>query len=261
MKFRCNPALSVTSEIQREARRRHKHERDSNCARSVIPSDLRRLAGGAGFSCARSGRAPLGKTESVTPLMEQTVGIWNVQQRMWTGPDAKALDLPPAVASRRLIGNAYLEEAMEPARASEQAQFTRTAYLNYNAINRQYEYFSLDSRAPQMMSYVAPGANKTREGKVELSGGVFVAPEWGKAKNAPFIYRLTVGEVKDSRQIVQLFLTEQSVSGVSGVRVCLHSPTVRDTSWQGGLTARSSRRRVATRLDSDVRTQEADEST
>jgi len=69
-----------------------------------------------------------------------------------------------------------------------------------------------DSRAPQMMSYVAPGANKTREGKVELSGGVFVAPEWGKAKNVPFIYRLTVGEVKDNRQIVQLFLTEQSVS-------------------------------------------------
>ncbi len=156
--------------------------------------------------------APLGKTESVTPLMEQMVGTWNVQQRMWTGPDAKPIDLPPAVASRRLIGNAFLEEAMEPAQESEDAQFTRTAYLNYNAINRQYEYFSLDSRAPQMMTYVAPGANRITNDKVELSGGVFVAPEWGKAKNVPFIYRLTVGEVKDNQQIVQLFLTEQSVS-------------------------------------------------
>jgi hypothetical protein len=156
--------------------------------------------------------APRGQIEPVTAIMERMAGTWSVQQRMWTGPDAQPTVLPPAVATRRLISNAYLEEVMEPAHPSAQPDFRRVAYLNYNAMNRQYEYFSLDSRAPQMMSYDAPGANTIREGKLELSGGIFVAPEWGPAKNVPFIYRLAISEVEDGRQIVQLYLTTQSPS-------------------------------------------------
>jgi hypothetical protein len=64
-----------------------------------------------------------------------------------------------------------------------------------------------------MMSYVAPGANKVRDGKVELIGTSFVAPEWGAKKNVAFMYRLTIGPVESNSQVVQLFLTEQNGEG------------------------------------------------
>jgi hypothetical protein len=46
---------------------------------------------------------------------------------------------------------------------------------------------------------------------LKLSGGTFVAPEWGPAKNVRFRYRLTVGPVQDGKQTVQMYLTPQSV--------------------------------------------------
>jgi Protein of unknown function (DUF1579) len=147
---------------------------------------------------------------SVTALMRQMTGTWQVRSRMWPGPNAKAVDLPPAVARRELIRDTYLQEVMEPGGKSGEPPFTRVAYLSYNLINQQYEYFSLDSRLPQMMSYALPGANKTREGKVELIGTTFVVPEWGAEKNVPFMYRLTIGPIESNTQVIQLFLTRQS---------------------------------------------------
>ena len=104
---------------------------------------------------------------------------------------------------------AQAPEMLEPGNESEKSPFTRVAYFSYNPVNRQYEYFSLDSRLPQMMSYAVPGANRIRGENVELVGRSFVAPEWGAKKNVPFMYRLTVGPVDGNRQVVQLFLTEQ----------------------------------------------------
>jgi hypothetical protein len=151
--------------------------------------------------------------DSAPPLIQQMVGTWNVQQRMWLKPGAEAIDLPAAVARRRLIEGAFLEEVMELAQKAGQESFTRIAYFNYNAVNQQYEYFSLDSRAPQMMnekSYAGEGQTPAGKGGVKLYGGSFVAPRWGEATNAAFMYRLTVGEVENDRQVVQLYLTPQS---------------------------------------------------
>jgi Protein of unknown function (DUF1579) len=98
--------------------------------------------------------APAGKPGAdVPPLLREMVGMWDVRQRMWHGPDTKATDLPPAVARRRLIEGAYLEETMTLAEKSERGSFTRVAYLNRNPVSQRYEYFSLDSRAPQQMHY------------------------------------------------------------------------------------------------------------
>lgn len=151
-----------------------------------------------------------GRSASLTPLVRQMVGTWDVQSRMWPAPDAEAVDLPPATARRQVVGDAFLQEVMEPADTSGQASFTRIAYFSYNPINQQYEYFSLDSRLPQMMCYVVPGTNKARDGGVELAGTSFVAPEWGTEKNVPFMYRLTVGPIQENRQVVRLFLTKQT---------------------------------------------------
>ena len=82
--------------------------------------------------------------------------------------------------------------------------------LNYNPVTREYEYTSLDTRAPQLMVEKS-GAVRTAGAEVRLKGGSFFAPEWGKAKNVTFTYRLTVGAVQDGKQTVRLFLTPQTV--------------------------------------------------
>ena len=150
---------------------------------------------------------------SVTALMKQMTGTWQVRSRMWPGSNAKAVDLPQSVARRELVRDTFLQEVIEPSDKSAQPAFTRIAYFSHNPINQQYEYFSLDSRLPQMMTYVVPGANKMRDGKVELTGTSFVAPEWGAQKNVAFMYRLTIGPVENDSQVMQLFLTEQNGEG------------------------------------------------
>ena len=147
--------------------------------------------------------------------LQQMVGTWQVQQRMWPAPGAEAVDLPPAVARRQLIDGKYLQEVMESsgAEAGQSASFRRHAFINYNAVARRYEYTSLDTRAPQLMTELGsritaePAATET----LKLQGGVFLAPEWGNTKDVPFKYRLTVGAVKDGRQTVQLYLLPQAV--------------------------------------------------
>jgi hypothetical protein len=63
-------------------------------------------------------------------LMQNMVGTWNVQQRMWPGYGAEPTKLPSAVAHRRLVEGAFLEEVMELEPGSSQKPFTRTAYFN-----------------------------------------------------------------------------------------------------------------------------------
>jgi hypothetical protein len=164
-------------------------------------------------SLAHAADAPASKSASITELVQQMAGTWQVKSKMWPGPDAKAIDLPPATARREVVRNAYLQEVMQPAGQGTEGAFTRVAYFSFNPVNQQYEYFSLDSRLPQMMSYLIPGANKTRDGKVELAGTSFVAPEWGAEKNVPFMFRLTLGPVENNQQIVQLHLREQRGQG------------------------------------------------
>lgn len=50
---------------------------------------------------ARAKDATLEKpAESITSLLQQMVGTWDVQQRMWPGPDAHAINLPAAELHR-----------------------------------------------------------------------------------------------------------------------------------------------------------------
>lgn len=166
---------------------------------------------GALCSVAHAQTSPIKSPAST--LMQQMDGTWKVQQRMWPGFGAEAINLPPAVAHRHLMIGGFLEEVMEPVKKSAETSFMRTAYFNYNAVNQQYEYFSLDSRAPQMMN---ERSDKTEEqnspGKdgIKLNGGSFVAPQWGEAKNVAFTYRLIVGAIENNSQVVQLYLTPQS---------------------------------------------------
>ena len=119
-----------------------------------------------------------------------------------------------AIAHSRLVGGAFLEEVMELAPGSKESPFSRIACFNYNAVNQQYEYFSIDTRAPQTMnerSHETDVASKAQnQVELVLYGDSFVAPRWGEVTNAAFRYRLTIGEIRDDRHVVRLYLTPQS---------------------------------------------------
>jgi len=146
--------------------------------------------------------ATLARAQQTPAPVRQMIGTWSVAERMWPGAGAAPMSLPPATAERHLAGDALLQEVMK-SMPGAQPSFTRTAWLNYNAITHQYEYTSWDTRAPQIMA---------EKGTVlgSLDGGKFVAPQWGKMKNVAFRYRLEVGGIHNDRQIVRLFLTPES---------------------------------------------------
>ena len=155
--------------------------------------------------------------QGASPLLQRMAGTWDVRQRMWPAPGAAAVELPKAVAQRQLVDGKYLDESMEPAPAAADASppagFRRQALLTYNPVAKRFEYTSLDTRAPQLMTEIgAPLPSPDPGGPVRLQGGQFVAPDWGGSKNVPFHYRLTIGPVQpDGTQTVQLHLTPQAV--------------------------------------------------
>lgn len=148
----------------------------------------------------------LGKGTAALPaLIRDMSGTWSVRQWMWPAPGTRPIMLPPAIAHRRIIDGKFLQENMSAAGGSTDG-FTRIAYFDYNAVSGRFEYFSIDTRAPQMMNErsvarAAPG------GKMRLYGGMFVAPQWGSARNSPFRYELDVGPVQGNTQTVELYLT------------------------------------------------------
>jgi hypothetical protein len=147
------------------------------------------------------------------PLVRRMAGTWDVEQRMWPGAGADAITLPPAVARRRLVRGGFLEEVMEGTSKAAREPFTRIAYFHFNAVTRRYEYVSLDSRAPQLMTEKsnAEVATSTRdEDPIPMDGDLFLAPRWGSSTNVTFRYRLVVGGIVKDRQVVRLFLTPQS---------------------------------------------------
>ena len=163
-------------------------------------------------------RGPVGPQPGEEPaLIRSMAGTWSVRQRMWAGVDAPATDLPPAIARRRLLRGGFLEEVMELAPRASQEPFTRVAYFHFNAVTRRYEYVSLDSRAPQLMtekSDAETGATAPNEAReIRLDGDVFLAPRWGDATNVRFRYRLTIGEIVRNRQVVRLYFTPQAGGG------------------------------------------------
>lgn len=156
-----------------------------------------------GWSAGDSGDGPA--------LIADMAGTWTVAEWMWPGPGAEAIALPPATARRQLVGKGFVQEVMSSV-ANAKEPFTRVSYFGYNAVNRQYEYFSLDTRAPQMMNERSAGAapQAPASDAINLLGGIFVAPQWGPDKNAAFRYRLVVGRIEGNQQTVELYLTPLS---------------------------------------------------
>jgi hypothetical protein len=168
-----------------------------------------------GFTLAASPALPaIAQSPPPTPgLVRGMLGTWSVEQWMWPSPNAPAMHLPAAVAERRTIAGSFIQETMSTPPGAKDA-FSRISYFGYNAVNRQYEYFSIDTRAPQMMnerSAEGDDASAASRG-VNLIGGTFVAPQWGDARDAAFRYRLVVGPIQGDHQEVDMYLTPLSAA-------------------------------------------------
>jgi hypothetical protein len=174
----------------------------AKCTRQVCLSGLVFLIGTAG-PVAAQGLAP------AQTLMHQMAGTWDVQEWTWAGPGAGPTPLPAAVAERRPVGDAFVQESMSTPLGAAGA-FSRHAIFGFNPINRQFEYASIDSRAPQLMSEHSAEASPEKDGSLNLLGGMFFTPQWGAMSNVTFRYRLVVGPIENDRQEVDLYLTPVS---------------------------------------------------
>lgn len=79
--------------------------------------------------------------------LARRVGSWDVVMTLRPTPEAEPIVVTGLVAKRKMIG-LYLQEIMRPAPDSELPDFTRIEYLTYNAVERRWQYVSLDTRAP-----------------------------------------------------------------------------------------------------------------
>lgn len=146
-------------------------------------------------------------------VLQAMEGEWTVHQWMRAGPGARLVELPPAVAHRVLVDQAFIQETMT---ASTGPSFTRIAFVLFNAASEQYEYASVDSRLPQLMAYALPGANRREGATLHFTGSTFVAPAWGERKNVPFLFRFELGPVTDGQQRARLYLKELGVGSGAG---------------------------------------------
>jgi hypothetical protein len=138
---------------------------------------VRRICSAVGIlsvAACLAGAMAFAQAQPTPTLIQQMVGTWSITERMWPAPDAAPMALPPATAERRLLGDALLHEVMKSLPGTK-PPFTRISLLNYNAVTRQYEYTSWDTRAPQMMAEkgdVTGSSNATAKGSaLSLYGG------------------------------------------------------------------------------------------
>jgi len=120
-------------------------------------------------------KAPGPETELLRPLR----GTFAVENRLWPAPGADPV-ISAAIARRRLVDDMYLEEVMAPASGAGQPAFTRISYLNFNVLNRRWEYVSLDTRIPAQLMYELSEDDKVEDGQtlvLHLPG--FTLPGWG----------------------------------------------------------------------------------
>jgi hypothetical protein len=112
-------------------------------------------------------------------LIRRMVGQWRVQMRIWPSAGAEPIVTPPMVATRELVGDAYLQEFMEPAPGTEQDPFRRIAYLSFNNARRRYEYLSMDTRAPGMMFETSYADELEEPDTIAVYLDNFTFPGWG----------------------------------------------------------------------------------
>jgi hypothetical protein len=131
-------------------------------------------------------------------LIRQMVGTWQVQMRIWPAAGAEPLVTPPMVATRELVGDAFLQEVMGAAPGTEQDPFTRIAYLSFNNARRRYEFLSMDTRAPGMMFETSFGDELEEPSTIALYLDNFTFPGWGQELTGQLVKQRRLLSVPDA---------------------------------------------------------------
>lgn len=96
----------------------------------------------------------------MTPL----AGMWDVEMRVWAGPDAEPFAIPGMTAEREMIlGGRYLREVLSGGDGTPM----REATMGYNRLDGRFELVTVDSFEPGQMVYLG------REGDAESSVSMF----------------------------------------------------------------------------------------
>ncbi len=107
--------------------------------------------------------------------MAKLVGVWNVVETAWDGPNAKPR-ITKAVAERKMIGS-FLQETMRPFLGS--SQVLRMDYLSFNRVEGRWKYVSMDLRAPVgLMSAASFGRGP--KGRIDVTFEPFSLPNSGQ---------------------------------------------------------------------------------
>lgn len=120
-------------------------------------------------------------------LLQQMVGDWDVGMKLWLRAGAKPIEAPHFRAKRIMIGN-FIQEVAHSKTGTD--SFTRVAYFNYNAIQRQWETIVLDTRYPLMMFETSAEDGLENGNTITFYMPAFVMPPFSKEKESGQLTKL-----------------------------------------------------------------------
>jgi hypothetical protein len=141
-------------------------------------------------------------------LLQSMTGVFAVENRIWPEPGADPM-VARAVARRRMIGDLYLEEIMEPPPGSAQPDFSRVCYLDFSTLNRQWEYVAFDTRLPAALMFETSVDDAVIDGNtIVLHLPSFVLPGWGTEVTGQSVrQRREITVQNPDRQVVRQYWT------------------------------------------------------
>lgn len=99
-------------------------------------------------------------------MLARQTGTWDVVASLWPAPGAEPIVTRGLVAERSMIGP-ILQEIMKPAPGSNQPDFTRIDYLNFDRVEGRWKYVSMDTRFPVSIM-PARSFGPATEGKIDV---------------------------------------------------------------------------------------------
>ncbi|WP_419728723.1 hypothetical protein [Lichenicola sp.] len=187
--------------------------------------DRRLFLGAAVLGAMSLGRAPRGmaRAEAFTAaqlnefgpearMIGKRVGLWDVTETAWDGPDAAPVTTTGLVAERRMLG-ALLQEIIRPATDTAHALVARTDLLTYDRLTAQWQYVSFDARGPDGLM-LAASDNRGDGVSIAFSFQPFASPGPGPIVTGQLLRLRQVITVRGAdRDVKQQYFTPADGTG------------------------------------------------
>ena len=118
--------------------------------------------------------------------LDAMAGSWNIQAKMWMGPDAPPMESKGTAEFKWVLGNRFLMEEMKGEMMG--MPMTGIGYNGYDNVNKKYTMFWLDNFGTAM-SYAEGAADQS--GKIFTMYGKMDEPTTGEHdKNVKYVTRI-----------------------------------------------------------------------